>query len=289
MRSRVLKILGTGATLTASLFAQSSQRQATIVGGGRGDVGKCTIEVVVDDVAQVEVRGTMATLRTLTGQAAQWRRFECTSPMPPNPPGLRFSGVDGRGRQELVRDPRNGGAIVVQIEDKQGGSEGYTFDLHWDAQGRTGYPDQPRDQRGADNPPNQVREQPGEAREQPGYNAPDRDRPRAGDDRYRPDYRDSDYYRRYGHGFNIDDAVRVCQQAVFTQASRRFGTDDIHFHRSNAEDVPGRDDRITGTLDVHRGPREERFGFFCSMDFNNGRLRSAELDPRPLPDNPRWH
>ena len=47
------------------------------------------------------------------------------------PRGFRFAGVDGRGRQELVRDPRNGGAAVVRIEDSQGGSEGYTFDLFW--------------------------------------------------------------------------------------------------------------------------------------------------------------
>jgi hypothetical protein len=45
---------------------------------------------------------------------------------------------------------------------------------------------------------------------------------------------------------------------------------------------------VTGTLDVHRGPRDERFGFSCSVNFDNGRVRSAELDPRPLPEDPRW-
>jgi len=33
--------------------------------------------------------------------------------------------------KNLVRDPRNGGAAVVQISDPQGGAEGYTFDLFW--------------------------------------------------------------------------------------------------------------------------------------------------------------
>jgi len=85
----------------------------------------------VDGAAEVEVRGDTAYLRNLAGQPAQWRRFECNGPLPPNPVDFRFAGVDGRGRQQLVRDPRNGGAAVVRIEDPQGGSEGYTFDLFW--------------------------------------------------------------------------------------------------------------------------------------------------------------
>jgi hypothetical protein len=113
------------------LAAQTSQQRARIVGGGSGNQGKCTVEVVVDGVAEVEVRGDDATLRTLSGRPAQWRRFECTGRMPSNPSGFRFNGVDGRGRQSLVRDPSRGGAAVVRIEDSQGGAEGYTFDLFW--------------------------------------------------------------------------------------------------------------------------------------------------------------
>ena len=70
-------------------------------------------------------------LRNLAGRPAEWRRFECKRPCLANPVGFRFAGVDGRGRQQLVRDPRNGGVAVVRIEDSQGGSEGYTFDLFW--------------------------------------------------------------------------------------------------------------------------------------------------------------
>src|ERR1700726_2020104 len=132
MKRQVLRAVVVSATLASGMFAQNNQRQATIVGGGGTDRGKCTLEVVVDDVAQVEIRGTTATLRTLTGQPAQWRRFECTGAMPVNPANFHFSGVDGRGRQELTRDPRNGGVAVVQIEDKDGGTEGYTFDINWD-------------------------------------------------------------------------------------------------------------------------------------------------------------
>ena len=112
--------------------AQTIPRRADIRVGGNPDRGKCTIEVVVDGVAEVEVRGDSAILRNISGQPAQWRRFECNGPMPANMRDFRFAGVDGRGRQELLRDPRNGGVAVVRIEDPQSGSEGYTFDLFWD-------------------------------------------------------------------------------------------------------------------------------------------------------------
>ncbi len=138
----------TALTVISGPLSAQEQRRAVMRGGG-GNQGKCTIEVVVDGAAEVEIRGDSAFLRTSAGQPAQWRRFECSAPMPANPPGFRFSGVDGRGRQELIRDPRNGGPAVVRIEDPQGGSEGYTFDVTWEFQpsgsrwgGRPGSPGQ---------------------------------------------------------------------------------------------------------------------------------------------------
>jgi hypothetical protein len=267
MLNRTFKTAALGVALSSALLAQmTQQRQATLVGGGSADRGKCTIEVVVDDVAQVEVSGPYATLRTLSGRPSQWRRFECTSPMPQNPAAFRFAGVDGRGRQTLVRDPRNGGPAVVQIEDKQGGTEGYTFDMFWDPRGSGGSP----------------------SAYGGGYEAPNRGSGVTNqredyyrDDTYRDGYRDSDYYRHFGHGFSVDDAVRVCQQAVSEEASRRFRTNDIHFHRTKADDGPGRQDWVSGMLDVHRGPVEEHYRFSCSMDFNAGRLRTVQLDERP--------
>ncbi len=113
---------------TAALYAQPFRAQIT---GGGGDRGKCTIEVVVDGSAEVEVRGDSAMLRNLNGRPPQWRRFVCNSPMPPNPAEFRFAGVDGRGRQTLVREPYNGSPAVIRIDDPDNGSEGYTFDLFW--------------------------------------------------------------------------------------------------------------------------------------------------------------
>jgi hypothetical protein len=71
----------------------------------------------VDGAAEVEIRGVNATLRNLSGQPPQWRRFDCSGTLPANPPNLRYIGVDGRGRQELVRTPQNGGATLVRIQD----------------------------------------------------------------------------------------------------------------------------------------------------------------------------
>src|SRR5262245_61367703 len=120
-----------GLCVALAAVGTAQTRRASFLGGGTADRGKCTIEVVVDGAAEVQIRGDEATLRNLSGQPAQWRRFECTGPLPSNPSEFRFASVDGRGRQELMRDPRNGGTAVVRIEDPSGGSEGYTFDLFW--------------------------------------------------------------------------------------------------------------------------------------------------------------
>jgi hypothetical protein len=130
MHARHLLTIAGAAALAGSLSAQALERRATIRGGG-GDRGKCTIEVVVDQSAEVEIRGDRALLRNLAGRQPEWRRFECTSVMPPNPADFRFQGIDGRGRQTLVRDPRGGSPAVIRIDDPNNGSEGYTFDIMW--------------------------------------------------------------------------------------------------------------------------------------------------------------
>ena len=112
--------------------------RANVRGDNRGDSGKCTIEVDVDDVAEVEVRGDSARIHTISGGPSRLRRFECNGIMPTRPSEFRFTGVDGRGRQDLVQDPRNGGVAVIRIEDPKGGREGYTFDLEWRGGGNYG-------------------------------------------------------------------------------------------------------------------------------------------------------
>lgn len=123
--------LAAGLVLTAPVFSQQIATFRAQMRGG-GDHGKCTIEVDVDGVAEIEIQGDQGRMRTLSGNPSGWRRMECNQPLPPNPVDFRFSGVDGRGRQTLLRDPSsNRGVAVVRIEDPQGGHEGYTFDIEW--------------------------------------------------------------------------------------------------------------------------------------------------------------
>lgn len=134
----------------ATLGAQDIRRHAAVGrGGGPGGGERCTVDVVVDGSAEVEIRGDDAVMRNLSGQAPQFRQFECTRPIPANPPNFRFSEVDGRGRQELVRSPRDGGVAVVRIEDPQSGSGEYRFELMWGGGGDGDRRDMDRrDQRG---------------------------------------------------------------------------------------------------------------------------------------------
>lgn len=109
---------------------QVARIQASISGGG-GD-GKCTFEVEVDGVAEVEIQGDRGILRTVSGNPARWRRLDCNQPLPGNSTDFRFKGIDGRGSQNLVRDPNsNRGRAVVRLEDPKNGSEGYTGDIMW--------------------------------------------------------------------------------------------------------------------------------------------------------------
>ena len=96
--------------LAAPIFAQQVDIFHAQIRGG-GDHGKCTIEVNVDGVAEIEIQGDQGRMRTLSGAASTWRRMECTEPLPLNPLDFHFSGVDGRGRQTLLRDPASNRGI----------------------------------------------------------------------------------------------------------------------------------------------------------------------------------
>jgi hypothetical protein len=122
--------------LVQSLHANPVARQATIT-GGPSESGRCTVEVSVDGAAEVEISGDHGVLTTISGQPANWRRFQCTEPLPSRPSDFRFVGTDGRGAARLRQDPRNtGGRAVIYINDGKGGRGGYTFDLWWRRSGR---------------------------------------------------------------------------------------------------------------------------------------------------------
>ena len=138
-----LSLLALLALTQIALFAQpqfppqpDQMIQARITGG---DGGKCTFEVKIDGGADVEIRGGEGRLRWTGGGGIAWRRLECTQPLPRNPRNFRFSGVDGRGTQTLVKSPNNNnGVAIIHLDDPQRGAEGYTGDIFWDSDSNGG-------------------------------------------------------------------------------------------------------------------------------------------------------
>ncbi|HEV2687436.1 MAG TPA: hypothetical protein VGV35_02745 [Bryobacteraceae bacterium] len=248
MHVRTLMITaGAFTAMAGALSAQTFQRRAALTGGGSPGVGECVVEVVVDGAAEIEIRGDNAQLRNLSGQAPQWRRFECSSPMPVNPGFFSFRGTDGRGDQELVRDPRKGGSAVVRIEDPESGAGVYRFQLTWNNGG--GYPGAPVNRR---NEWNRTTEN--------GY------------------YRDNGYRQ-----FTQQDALRVCQNSVREQAMERFHTGNLQF-RTTAATNPDRPDWISGTLQIQGDyGRDDWYQFGCSVDYDTGRVRNTQIDPMEPP------
>jgi hypothetical protein len=229
---------------SVSAAAAQMQRRATFTGAGNDGRGKCTVEVVVDGSADIEINGDSAIIRNQSGQQPQWRRFECTGAIPANPGNFRFSGIDGRGRQQLIRNPQNGGPAVVRIEDSAGGSEGYTFDLTWGGGSSENYPPSGNDR----------------------FPGRQEENGRAGGQR--------DGSRQFG----TDQAVRACQEAIRAQAARRFNGGQLTFRETNLDDRPGRRDWVMGTFDVRDRQQRGSYRFTCSVNFDSGQIRSAEFE-----------
>ena len=80
--------------MVGPVLGQSYQRQATIVGGGSFDQGKCVIEVQVDAMAEVQLRGTAGILRNLAGQAPRLQ-LAAYAPGGPVAEGWPFSPPQG--------------------------------------------------------------------------------------------------------------------------------------------------------------------------------------------------
>ena len=240
------------AAATAPMAGQTYERRATLSGGSNNGQGKCTVEVVVDGTADVEIRGDRGFLRNLAGQTPQWRRFECTGVLPTNPTDLQFRGVDGRGSQQLVRDPRNGGVAVVRITDPQGGAEGYTFDLTWS--GGSTYSNQTSSPSIFDNGA----------------------------------YGDHHAHGNSGQRISADEAIRVCQDSVRQQAAQRFNASDVEFRRTAIEENLGDHDHVAGAFVIRNSRngnngRPDAHRFICSMNFNNGSIQSVEFDQQQQP------
>ena len=119
----------------SSASTNRTQYTHATVSGGTGN-GKCTFEVVVYGVAEVQIRGDEGRLLSIDGTPAEWRRLDCNQPLPLSANDFHFSGVDGHGRQVLEQSPGgNGGVAVIRIDNttgsKAGKAEGYTGDITW--------------------------------------------------------------------------------------------------------------------------------------------------------------
>jgi hypothetical protein len=234
-------------------WGQSTQTMTANIRGGGGDSGKCTIEVDVDGVAEVEVRGDRGFIRTLEGQPSNWRRFECNSVMPRNPVDFRFRGIDGRGRVQLVREPSSGSA-VVRIEDTKGGREGYTFDLEWRG--------------GSGNWSNDDRFPLG--RDRGGYN----------DDRRGGGYNDDRRGGGFGNNsgrFDMRRSIGLCQDVVAARARREHNVRNPNFRTINVEDLRGNRDRVEGEFEGNRG---QWYQYSCTVNGANGDIRNVEIRRR---------
>jgi hypothetical protein len=315
---RLLIFLTAIAALAPSAGAQQYQRRATFLSGGDRDRGKCTIEVVVDGAAEIDIRGDQGVIRNLAGQPATWRRFECTGPLPANPVGFRFAGVDGRGRQQLMREPRNGGPAVIRIEDPQGGSEGYTFDLFWNAGYDRNPPPPPpppmsrrftveqavatcqdavrqearfrgrrvefRETRIDDNPGRNDWVI-GVVDTVRGYNSPEEHMRFACSVNFDTgQVRSVDLQPMGGYGRGPERVATSvvldnCQEAVRGRM-QRDGYGRLEFPSVRIDDQPGRNDWVVGTVRAERGRRSDLFNFSCSVDLREGTVRSVDVTLR---------
>jgi hypothetical protein len=110
--------------------AQEFDRRAEILGGDR-EHGRCSVVVVVDGMARIEIRKAEARLIDERGAPAIWRHFECTAEMPRDPREFGFRMTSGRGKAQLTSSPRDFAPAVIQIEDPQPGAGEYRFEIFW--------------------------------------------------------------------------------------------------------------------------------------------------------------
>ncbi len=257
----VQKVLLAGCFLPILTFAQGDTRRAEIRGGGGS--GKCTIEVEVDGVAEVMVDREMGYLRTIEGQRATWRRFVCNQPMPSNPNNFRFRGIDGRGRQTLIRTPQNNrGRAVVQLEDSKGGREGYTFDLEWDG----GYDGGRYDNGGS---------RPGGGFGNNGGN----NRPGGNWGNNGGNNRPGGNWGNNGGNFNARQAERACASEVQNRIRRDYNV-SARIERVQMDDNRGANDSVYGQASARQRNRTVYFDFDCRVNTNNGNVRNVRVNER---------
>jgi hypothetical protein len=87
----------------------------------------------VDGTCFIRIRGRQVQSQAQSGLPVQNQQFEFTDPLPNAPVQVVLAEVQGRGRVNLVQQPRpeNNYTAVVRIDDSKGGSSSYGFVLRW--------------------------------------------------------------------------------------------------------------------------------------------------------------
>jgi hypothetical protein len=131
MRLSVLMVLA--AAMPALADSRFQIRRMT-----RDDVplgkGQCDIRLQVDNEVEVQVRGDMVQIHTISGQDARDDGSECNAALPNRDiEGFNFEVKDSRNEIRLLSEPsrRNGFAAIVRIRDGSGGFGRYHFRLTW--------------------------------------------------------------------------------------------------------------------------------------------------------------
>jgi hypothetical protein len=111
--------------------AQTTHRRAVLAYASDPAEGHCTVSVLVDGAADIEIRGDDATMRNVTGYTPRWQRFDCTGPMPVAAADLSLRAIEGNGQITLSRDPYRPGLSTVRVTNLEGGDRLFTFELSW--------------------------------------------------------------------------------------------------------------------------------------------------------------
>jgi hypothetical protein len=91
-------------------------------------------------------------------------------------------------------------------------------------------------------------------------------------------YNNQGYQYGVNRRYSAAQAMDVCRENIRQQAVNRFGTQNVNITNLRMDDNPGRNDWVLGTVTVRRGWRDEQLPFSCSVNFDNGRVRSASID-----------
>ena len=223
----------------------------------RGDVplgkGQCDIRLRVDGEVEVSVRQDRVSVRTIAGRDARDEGSECNEMLPARPiDSLVFDTLDGRGEMILLSRPerQTNFRAVVRIRDGEGGDGRYHFRLSWaldgGGPGRIGGPGA----RGED---------------------------RRIDDGDRPQY---DPGQRGRFRMDVQEAVRVCTQAVRAAIDRDYRYSNAEILHARLDSRPGRNDSIIGDAIGRRGANVEEFIFSCGVNFDNGNVRTVDVRRR---------